>query len=51
MNRVGIVRWTRGICLEDADSPALVLSRWGVADEVGEGEEDPDYTKILTIRL
>jgi len=45
------VRWTRGICFEDADLPALVLGRWRVADEVKEGEEDPDSTKILMIRL
>ena len=45
------VRWARGICLEDVDSPALVLGRWGFADEVGEGEEDPDSTKILMIWL
>ena len=30
---------------------ALVLGRWRVADEVKEGEEDPDSTKILMIRL
>ena len=45
------VRWARGIFYEDADSPALVLGRWGVADEVKEGEEDPDSTKIWMIRL
>ena len=45
------VRWTRGICFEDADLPDLVLGRWRVADEVREGEEDPDSTKILIIRL
>ena len=45
------VRWTRGICLEDADPLALVLGRWRVADEIKEGEEDPDSTKILMIRL
>jgi len=45
------VRWTRGICREDADLFVLVLDRWRVADEVEEGEEDPDSTRILTIRL
>ena len=45
------VRWTRRICFEDADPLALVLGRWRVADEVKEGEEDPDSTKILMIRL
>ena len=45
------VRWTGGICFEDADPLALVLGRWGVADEVKEGEEDPDSTRILMIRL
>ena len=45
------IRWTRGICYEDADLLALVLGRWRVADEVEEGEEDPDSTKILMIRL
>ena len=45
------VRRTRGISFEDADSSALGLSRWGVADEVKEGEEDPDSTIILMIRL
>ena len=45
------VRWTRGICFEDADLSALVLGRWRVADEVEGGEEDPDSTRILTIRL
>ena len=45
------VRWTRGIYFEDADPLALVLGRWRVADEVKEGEEDPDSTKILMIRL
>jgi len=44
------VRWTRGIYFEDADPLALVLGRWRVADEVKEGEEDPDSTKILMIR-
>ena len=47
----GVRRWTRGICFEDADPLALVLGRWRVADEVKEGEEDPDSTKILMIRL
>ena len=27
------VRWTRGICFEDADPLALVFGRWRVADE------------------
>ena len=45
------IRWTRGICYEDADPLALVLGRWRVADEVEEGEEDPDSAKILMIRL
>ena len=45
------VRWARGICFEDADPLALVLGRWRVADEVKEGEEDPDSTIILMIRL
>ena len=36
------VRW---IFCEDADLPALVLGRWRVADEIKEGEEDPDSTK------
>ena len=45
------VRWTRGICFEDVDLPALVLGRWRFADEVKEGEEDPDSMRILMIRL
>ena len=45
------VRWARGICFEDADPLALVLGRWRVADEIKEGEEDPDTTKILMIQL
>ena len=45
------IRWTRGICFEDADLSALVLGQWRVADEVREGKEDPDSTKILMIRL
>ena len=45
------IRWTRVICFEDANLLALVLGRWRVADEVKEGEEDPDSTKILMIRL
>ena len=45
------VRWARGICFEDADPLALVSGRWRVADEVKEGEEDPDSTKILMIQL
>ena len=45
------VRWARRICFEDANPLALVFGRWRVADEVKEGEEDPDSTKILMIRL
>ena len=45
------VRWARRICFEDADPLALVSGQWRVADEVKEGEEDPDSTKILMIRL
>ena len=45
------VRWTRGICFEDADPLALVLGQWRVADEVEEEEENPDSTRILTIQL
>ena len=45
------VRWTRGICREDADLSVLVFGRWIVADEVKEGGEDPDSMKILMIRL
>ena len=45
------VRWVREIFCEDADPLALVLGRWRVADEVKEGEEDPDSTKILMIRF
>jgi len=41
-----LVRWARGIFYKDADPLALVLGRWGVADEVKEEEEDPDSTKI-----
>ena len=41
-----LVRWARGIFCKDADPLALVLGRWGVADEVKEEEEDPDSTKI-----
>ena len=56
MHRVGIgqwesVRWTRRIFYEDADLSVLALGRWRVADEVKEGEEDPDSTRILMIRL
>ena len=36
---------------EYADLSVLVFGRWRVADEVKEGEEDPDSTKILMIRL
>ena len=45
------VRWTRGICFEDADPLALVLGRWRVANGVKEGGEDPDSARILMIRL
>jgi hypothetical protein len=45
------IRWSRGICFEDADPLALVLSRWRVADEVMEGGEDPDSARILMIQL
>ena len=45
------VRWTRGIYFEDANLFVLVLGRWRVADEVKEGEKDPDSTKILMIWL
>ena len=45
------VRWSRGICIDEADPLALVVGRWRVADEVKEGEEDPGSTKILMIRL
>ena len=45
------VRWTRGICREDADLAVLVLGQWVVADEVKEGGENPDSTRILMIRL
>ena len=45
------VRWTRGIFCEDASLSVLVLGRWEVADEVKEGGEDPDSTRILLIRL
>ena len=45
------VRWTRGICIEDADPLALVVGRWRDADEVKKGGEGPDSTKILVIRL
>ena len=45
------IRWTRGICFEDADPLALVSDRWRVVDEVEEGEEDPDSTRILMIQL
>ena len=56
MNRVGIGRWIPSdrpeeYALKDADLLALVLGRCRVADEVKEGEEDPDSTKILLIRL
>ena len=45
------VRWTRVICREDVDPLALVSGRWRVDDEVKEGGEDPDSTRILMIRL
>ena len=45
------VRWARRIYFEDADLSALVLSRWRVADKVKGGEENPDSTEILAIRL
>ena len=45
------VRWARRIWFEGADPLALVFGRWRVADEVNEGEEDPDSAKILMIRL
>ena len=45
------VRWTREIYHEDADLFVLVFGRWIVADEVKEGGEDPDSTRILMIRL
>ena len=45
------VRWARKICFEDAVPLDLVLGRWRVANEVKEGEEDPDSMKILMIRL
>ena len=34
MHSIGIGRWTRGICREDADLSVLVFGRWIVADEV-----------------
>ena len=46
-----LVQWARRICFEDADLPILVVGRRRVADEVKEGEEDPDSAKILMIRL
>ena len=48
---MGVLRWARGICFEDADSSALVLGRWRVVDEVKEGGVDPDSAKILMIQL
>ena len=45
------VQWTRGIYLEDADLSVLVFGRWIVADDVKDGGEDPDSTRILMIRL
>ena len=45
------IRWTRGICREDADLSVLVFGQWVVADEVKEGGEDLDSTRILMIRL
>ena len=35
----------------DANLLALMLGRWRVADEIMEGEEDPDSTRILMIWL
>ena len=43
------VRWTREIFYEGANSSVLVLGRWRVADEVKEGEDDLDSTRILMI--
>ena len=56
MHRVEIgrwesVRWAGKIFCEDADLSALALGRWKVADEIKEGREDPDSTRILKIRL
>ena len=48
---IEVRRWARKIFCEDAGPLALALGRWRVADEVKEGEEDPDSTKILMIRL
>ena len=48
---MGVVRWARRICFEDVDPLALVSGRWGVADEVKEGEENPNFTRILMIWL
>ena len=45
------VRLARGIFYEDADLSILVFGRWIVADEVKEGGEDPDFARILMIRL
>ena len=45
------IRWARRIYFEDTDPLALVSGRWRVADEVKEGEEDPDSAKILMIWL
>ena len=45
------VRWTRGISREDVDLSILVFGRWIAADEVKEGEEDPESTRILMIQL
>ena len=52
MHRVGIgrwesVRWARRIFCEDTNLSALVLGRWRVADEVKEGEEDPDDSVVV----
>ena len=56
MHRVGIGQLSpsevpEGYALKMLILSALVLGRWRVADEVKEGEEDPDSTRILTIRL
>ena len=41
------VRWIRGICFEDADTPVLVVGRWRVTDEVKEGGEDLDDSAVV----
>ena len=47
----GIRPMDQGICCEDVDLSILVLGRRRVADQVKEGEEDPNSMRILTIRL